>query len=366
MTKKSKRTPLKKQQIAVPKTEKPNIFSNKTLIRVSYVFFLIICAGVSVCTLFIIETKESAFELALIENNPVYITPQEPVVPFPLGVNPLTQAIEENPAVATFFEMHITSTDRHPSKVGWWYKNITAKLARLDWYQNLASPISRILIAEPGERREEVVDHFGDILRWDTAERNMFVSLVASSSPQLYEGKFFPGRYVVEKDATPETVANIITKGFYEHIASRYTDEIARVVPLNDALTIASLLEREAYDFEDMRFISGVIWNRLFEDMHLQIDASLQYARANAGDQLWWPVPEPKDKYIDSVFNTYEHKGLPPSPIANPSPEALLAALNPKATECIFYFHDSDGAFHCTKTYEEHVALLKKYYGRGR
>ena len=66
----------------------------------------------------------------------------------------------------------------------------------------------------------------------------------------------------------------------------------------------------------------------------------------------------PDDKYIESPFNTYSNKGLPPSPIANPSTDAIIAALNPKKTDCMYYFHDRKANFHCSVTYEEHVALL--------
>jgi UPF0755 protein len=103
--------------------------------------------------------------------------------------------------------------------------------------------------------------------------------------------------------------------------------------------------------------------------MPLQIDATLQYAKANATTGktgIWWPQVVPKDKYIKSAYNTYMNGGLPPGPIANPSIASVVAALNPKKTDCLFYFHDQNGNFHCTKTYTEHVALLKKYYGQGK
>ena len=82
---------------------------------------------------------------------------------------------------------------------------------------------------------------------------------------------------------------------------SRYTDEIKLQVPLENALVIASLLEREAHDFTDMRYISGVIWNRLFIDMPLQLDATLQYARGSrTSESRWWPKIVPRDKFIES------------------------------------------------------------------
>ena len=112
-----------------------------------------------------------------------------------------------------------------------------------------------------------------------------------------------------------------------------------------------------------MRLISGIMWNRLFADMNLQIDATLQYAKAsNRATNNWWPKVAPVDKYIKSAYNTYTYKGLPPAPIANPSVAAILAALNPVNTPCLYYFNDKAGDFHCSESYAEHVKLLKKYY----
>ena len=136
------------------------------------------------------------------------------------------------------------------------------------------------------------------------------------------------------------------------------------MVPLSDALTVASLIQREA-NTNDMRIVSGIIWKRLFNNMKLQIDATVQYAKANRAktSSNWWPQVIPGDSSIKSPYNTYLHEGLPPTPIANPSVAAVLAALNPIDTPCLFYFHDKKGQIHCTETYAEHTALLKKYYG---
>ena len=153
---------------------------------------------------------------------------------------------------------------------------------------------------------------------------------------------------------------------FTTEILERYSTTTASRVPLRDALIIASLIEREAGGWHDMRDISGVIWNRIFTGMNLQIDATLQYAKADGAKGNWWPKPVPDDKYVKSRFNTYRYNGLPPAPIASPSVAAVVAALNPKKTDCLFYFHDSRGRFHCSPDYEGHVKLLKKHYGRGK
>ncbi len=285
---------------------------------------------------------------------------------FPVGVNVLAKKIAEDPQVELYVETFL-SIDTTNSRRGRLIDRVLAQIAQFDWYQNLASSVSRILVIYPGERREEIVENIGDILKWDDTERKLFSTYIAQAEPVLAEGKFFPGRYVVPSDATPENVADLLYERFAEEILARYGVAVEAQVPLKDALTIASLLEREAYDFTDMRYISGIIWNRLFINMPLQLDASLQYARGSkVTEKLWWPKIVPKDKYIESPYNTYQNPGLPPTPIANPSVEAVVAALNPRETDCMFYFHDPKGVFYCTEDYEAHVAKLKAVYGRGR
>jgi cell division protein YceG involved in septum cleavage len=288
-------------------------------------------------------------------------------LPFPIGVDPIEETITEDPTVDAYFYDHLSN--KKPSEqnvLSTLMTPLLGKLALFSWYQNVASPSTRILIIEPGERREQIAFHFGKILGWDEGERREFIASVISLDPIFFEGKFTPGSYVVARDAKPLDVALLVSERFRENVLSRYPRDIAEIVSIDDALTIASLLEREAYDFDDMRYIAGIIWNRLFTDMKLQIDATLQYAKADTNSKVWWPKVIPQDKYIASDFNTYKNLGLPPHPIANPGANAILAALNPRQTECMYYFHDKEGGFHCAKTYEEHVALLREYYGQGK
>ena len=287
-------------------------------------------------------------------------------VPFPPELDTARKRIVENPEAEAYFKEYVLKDASIAGVRTSWVRRVLSQLAMSGLYQNLASPTSRILVILSGERKEEVAEHFGSILGWDKAGRREFMERVASSSPELSEGKFAPHTYMMARGASPAEVSELVTSQFQKDILSRYATSTAEIVPLADALTIASLLEREGRDFDDMRHISGIIWNRLFGGMRLQIDATLQYAKGSKLTEPWWPQVLPADKQIASVFNTYKHIGLPPAPIANPSTEAILAALNPKSTDCMYYFHDADSAFHCSATYEEHVALLKQYYGRGR
>lgn len=281
---------------------------------------------------------------------------------FPVSVNPIAKEITEDPLIDWYVRQHLSldidAMRRHRLK-----ERLFSQFAVLPYLQQLAAPLSRTLVIYPGERQEEFVGEFGDILRWSQAERARFASLVVTAEPTLSEGKFYPGKYVVERGTSPEKMADIILSKFRTEVLERYDAQVEAMVPLTDALTIASLLEREAYDFDDMRYISGIIWNRLFIGMPLQLDATLQYARGSlAAETKWWPAVRPEDKFIDSEFNTYAETGLPPAPIANPSLESIIAALNPRETDCLFYFHDEDGNFYCTTDYEAHKALLRDVY----
>jgi len=291
---------------------------------------------------------------------------EEKIAQFPVGVDTRTEVIAEDPTVDHFFQTYIAATSDAENKNISWLPKIVQKVARMDWYHNLASVSTRILVIDSGERREEVANNFARILNWSETDKKDFLSGIASTTPALMDGKFFPGKYVVARKATPLEVMPLVQARFESEVLARYGKEVQARVPLQEALTVASLLEREAYDFEDMRHISGVIWNRLFIDMRLQLDASLQYVKGSKPNETWWPTVIPSDKYLASAYNTYRNKGLPPAPIANPSLDAILAALNPIKTECMYYFHDREAEFHCSKTYEEHVASLKQYYGRGK
>ncbi len=285
---------------------------------------------------------------------------------FPVGVDPIKRVITEDTVADDFFEEHYAKRLENNGLSGSWFNKALGKLALMDWYQNLASASSRILVIQPGERKEQIAYNFGKILKWSDAEREQFQTLVIETSPVIQEGKFYPGKFTVAKSASPVDVAPLVVDGFNDSILKHYGPQVDAKVPLEQALIVASLLEREAYDFTDARHISGVIWNRLFADMRLQLDATLQYARGDKAWEPWWPTPRPRDKYIESPYNTYKYEGLPPTAIANPSAEAVLAALNPVKTSCMFYFHDNNAGFHCSDSYEEHVQKLKNVYGRGR
>lgn len=281
---------------------------------------------------------------------------------FPVGVDLAKKEIIEDPLVDNYVQKHF-SINTTNSRQGRLTDRFFAELATWNVFQQLASPQSRVLVIYPGERKEEIVKNFSQILRWNTTKQTEFLEAITASAPALPEGKFSPGKYVANRNVDPKDLANSISQQFTSKILSRYSADIEAKVPLETTLIIASLIEREAYDFTDMRLISGVIWNRLFIDMPLQLDATLQYVRGGqAYEPKWWPKVNTSDKYLNSPFNTYKNAGLPPAPIANPSIEAIVAALNPKVTDCFYYLHSAQGEFYCSPTYDGHLQNIRNVY----
>ena len=97
----------------------------------------------------------------------------------------------------------------------------------------------------------------------------------------------------------------------------------ARGITFHELMTIASLVEREVVADQERALVAGVIYNRLEEDMKLEIDATVQYLLDKPKERLLYA-----DLEVESPYNTYRQKGLPPGPISSPSLESIQAALN--------------------------------------
>ncbi len=247
------------------------------------------------------------------------------------------------------------------------FSHIFYSLSEFSTSRNLAFVGNeRVVTITAGMRKEEVANVFGKALNWGAEDKKNFLITPSGSSLPMKEGSYYPGVYVIENGQTPSETQDLVNKRFIYNVVSKYGTSTEEKIPLEVALAVASLIQRETIGTEDMRLVSGIIWNRIFKNMNLQLDATLQYAKASTyKSSPWWPQVIPSDKYIKSPYNTYLHSGLPPTPISNPSIAAILAALNPIKTDCLFYFHDKHGDMHCASNYVEHVSLLKKYYGRG-
>ena len=243
----------------------------------------------------------------------------------------------------------------------WYYHIDWSDLATLSFYENLADPSVRIVRVPAGLRKEQIAEIMADKLKWGEFQKLAFVNAHTSFLETNLEGHYFPKTYMIQKDENAMEVSSTKFKEFTKETSTLQKPKTSKVLNEDTALTVASIIQREAAGPEDMKLVSGIIWNRIFAGMKLQMDSTLQYAKGNEEDG-WWTEVTPKDKSIDSPYNTYKHKDVPPTPISNPSLTAISAAYNPQKTTCLYYLHDKNRNIHCSATYEGHLKNIKKYY----
>lgn len=178
------------------------------------------------------------------------------------------------------------------------------------------------------------------------------------------EGYMFPDTYLLPKDASAAAVAKILFENFDKKVTPQMRTGFAtQNLILDEAVVLASIVEREGVSDGDRPMIAGILLNRLHAGHPLQADATLQYALGyQSGEKSWWKKSLlDEDKKINSPYNTYKNAGLPPNPICNPGLGSLLAVANPAVTDYWYYLHDPQGGIHYATTLEEHNANIEKY-----
>ena len=172
------------------------------------------------------------------------------------------------------------------------------------------------------------------------------------------EGYLFPAKYDFEHDVSaPQIVDRLLGQYLIETQSLDVADARDRLgLTEHQLVTVASLIEKEAASPAEKPLVASVIYNRLDRDMPLQIDATIQYALKRPKVNL-----SLDDLKVDSPYNTYEKKGLPPGPICSPSRESLEAALNPEQTTYLYYVLKADGQSHFfTSDYQDFLRAKGK------
>ncbi len=173
------------------------------------------------------------------------------------------------------------------------------------------------------------------------------------------EGKLFPDTYFFPRTAKVSDVITKMTENFNKRTVKVLEERsgLAAEKSLEEIIIMASLLEKEATDEQDAAMISDILWSRIKGGMPLQVDATLGYLLdGKTSAQL-----TKADLGIDSPYNTYKYKGLPPGPISNPGMDMIKAAANPVENDYVYYLHDKEGNPYYAKTFKEHVANKFKY-----
>lgn len=206
-----------------------------------------------------------------------------------------------------------------------------------------------------GWRIEEYKDYLTKEMGSDYA-----ASFMASS--QIKEGYMFPDTYIIDSDYPADKLALWMRQTFDKKIAPLNIDEKAmqKNLSADQVLVLASILEREMHIQKDRPVVASILVKRYQENWAIQADATVQYAKGNAND--WWPIVTSDDlKNIDSPYNSYLNKELPPKPICNPSLSSIKAILDASDTPYWFYITGNDGVTYYAATLEEHNNNIAKY-----
>ncbi|MDO8505226.1 MAG: endolytic transglycosylase MltG [bacterium] len=171
------------------------------------------------------------------------------------------------------------------------------------------------------------------------------------------EGYLFPDTYRVSKEAKAEAVVRVMLENFDKKLTPEMRGDIVQQgKKIFDIVRMASIIEAEVPHEEDRPIISGILWKRLDIGMALQVDSTLNYATGGKN-----PALTRDELKIDSPYNSYKYRGLPPGPIGNPGLSAIRAAIYPRHTAYLYFLSGKDGKTYFGKTLDEHNENKARY-----
>ncbi|MFW5870031.1 MAG: endolytic transglycosylase MltG [Candidatus Sumerlaeota bacterium] len=181
-----------------------------------------------------------------------------------------------------------------------------------------------------------------------------------SLSADTVNGYLFPDTYYFSPEADPERVISRMVARFRDITGSGgldlYEEKAPNGLSFHERVILASIIERESRKPEEMPLIASVYHNRLRRNMRLDSCATVRYALDK------WRAPlSRRDLEVESPWNTYRTRSLPPGPICNPGSVALEAAFRPAESDYLFYVYRGEGRHHFSRTLKEHEAAAKKY-----
>ncbi len=201
-----------------------------------------------------------------------------------------------------------------------------------------------------------LIGRSADRAPFDPELREDFPVLKRVPAGRSLEGYLFPETYRVWGDQLPEGLVRKQLQEFQDRFGTAVlTGKSAPLKTLDEAVILASIVEAEVREDADRRIVAGIFLNRLRDGMALQTDATLSYLTKSGRARS-----TSADLSIDSPYNTYKYRGLPPSPINNPGESALNAVLNPVASDYRFFLTDAAGKVYYARTLEEHTANRRR------
>lgn len=172
------------------------------------------------------------------------------------------------------------------------------------------------------------------------------------------EGFLFPDTYLLYPKTSAEAIVYKMLDNFNEKLTSTMREDIRKQKrTIKEEITMASIIEKEVRKKSDKEIVAGIFWNRIRDNYPLQSCATINYCLESNKKQLSF-----EDTRVDSPYNTYINKGLPPGPIANPGIDSIMAAIYPQESDYFYFLSDLDtGETFFSRTLDEHNRLKEEH-----
>ncbi|MDY4011942.1 MAG: endolytic transglycosylase MltG [Fusobacterium gastrosuis] len=193
--------------------------------------------------------------------------------------------------------------------------------------------------------------------RADRENLNLVLKEVSSTFPYPtpngnFEGYFYPETYLIPEKSSEKYIIETFLKEFLKKFPEeKYSDK----KDFYQKLILASIIEREAAVEHEKPIMASVFYNRIEKNMNLAADSTVNFVFNYEKKRIFY-----KDLEVDSPYNTYKYKGLPPAPIANPTVSSVEAVYNPAKTDYLFFVTKGGGEHFFSKTYREHIDFQNK------
>lgn len=172
------------------------------------------------------------------------------------------------------------------------------------------------------------------------------------------EGYLFPETYTIPVGYSADRIHEAMIRRFFLILDEVAPDARSNPTDLFRTLILASIIEREAKNRDELPIMAGVFLNRVHKNMRLESCATIQYLLPKPREKLY-----DRDLQISSPYNTYKNAGLPPGPISNPGRPALKAAFDPDENDYLFFVLKPDNSHFFSSNYNDHLVAKRKYLG---
>jgi len=236
-----------------------------------------------------------------------------------------------------------------------WYRFDTDELGRFSFLKNMYKRREKSIqiVVFAGDTNAEMCHRLANDL--DISEDKLIEAYY--NYTRFKEGNILAGKYQLAKSVDENTAIKYLINQSYKELdffaKDRFGSDFS-IEELRKSIIIASIIQKESNDKDEMSYISSVIRNRLKKDMRLQMDGTLNYGKYSRT-----VVTPERIKNDTTRYNTYKYKGLPPTPLSIVSMEALEAATFPKESDYIFFMLNKNGKHDFAVTYKEHLANVK-------